>query len=79
MHLFELSVSYFEEILNFKKAMSILKMRLCFHCLQFCFEIYAPNSGSVIKACKTDSDGKVVVGTCIITFYSTKSMYLMRL
>jgi len=29
---------------------------------KFCFEIYAPNSGSVIKACKTDSDGKVVVG-----------------
>eukprot|EP00794_Sanderia_malayensis_P008834 gene8834-9780_t len=29
---------------------------------KFCFEIYAPNSGSVIKACKTDSDGKVVTG-----------------
>ena len=32
---------------------------------QFCFEIYAPNSGSVIKACKTDSDGKVVVGKSV--------------
>jgi len=28
---------------------------------KFCFEIYAPG-GSVIKACKTDSDGKVVSG-----------------
>ena len=37
-------------------------IQILFPCFQFCFEIYAPNSGSVIKACKTDSDGKVVVG-----------------
>ena len=30
---------------------------------QYCFEIYsADNSSSLIKACKTDSEGKVVEG-----------------
>lgn len=31
--------------------------------LQYCFEIYsADNSSGLIKACKTDSEGKVVEG-----------------
>lgn len=34
--------------------------------LQYCFEIYsADNSSSLIKACKTDSEGKVVEGLCV--------------
>ena len=39
----------------------VYKLHLC--SLQYCFEIYAAdNSSGLIKACKTDSEGKVVEG-----------------
>jgi hypothetical protein len=31
--------------------------------MKFCFEISARETGGMIKACKTDSEGKVVEGT----------------
>lgn len=35
---------------------------MCMH-LQYCLELYNPNSkGHKIKACKTDTDGRVVEG-----------------
>ena len=30
-------------------------------CFQFCLELYSPQ-GKMIKACKTETDGKVVMG-----------------
>ena len=39
-----------------------------FFLFQHCFEIYAPG-GAIIKACKTESDGKVVTGIKAIFIY----------
>lgn len=36
-------------------------------CFQNCFELYNPNhKGQVIKACKTEADGRVVEGNHVV-------------
>jgi len=49
-------------------VISILSLKLILLLFfQYCFEIYsADNSSGLIKACKTDSEGKVVEGIVII-------------
>lgn len=43
-------------------------------CVQFCFELFIPQSkGQKIKACKTDPDGKVVMGKHLAYKISTSS------
>ena len=57
------TISKLKGLYCLKIASIVANCTLLLFLLQYCFEIYsADNSSSLIKACKTDSEGKVVEG-----------------